>query len=69
MKQRLRTLLLLLIAICTFVSAPGCALFQEPTKIETTEDFLGLPRVNPTKAADKKALKSSEMVARQKKYR
>jgi hypothetical protein len=69
MKQRLRVVSLLLMSISAFTFVPGCALFKEPTKIETPEDFLRLPRVSTSKEKDKKALKSSEMAARQKGYR
>jgi hypothetical protein len=69
MNQRLRVALLLLMGIGTFTIAPGCTAFKEPTKIETTEDFLRLPRVNTTKAADKYAMKSHEAEAKRKGYR
>jgi hypothetical protein len=68
MNQRLRVASLLLMSIGTFTLAPGCALFKEPTKIETTTDFLRLPRVNTTKTADKYAMKSHEAEAKKKGY-
>jgi hypothetical protein len=68
MNQRIRVASFLLVSIGTFTMAPGCSLFKEPTKIQTTEDFLRLPRVSTNKEADKKALKSSEMAARKKGY-
>lgn len=60
MSPRIRPIVASLIVVCTLAGSSGCAMFREPQKIETVDDYLALPRVKTTKAADNYALKSSK---------